>query len=167
MHPPMALVDCGNAQHAWRYDLTAAPWAASGPCKARFFLDPINGSIRAPRGCAQLLFPRVGEAPVCPYWRRAHRVTLCAAQRSEAHNSGAHNSGRTSAGRGGEAQRRAVGRGRGAAAAGWRAQGAGQRAKIKTRPERRYLRPSERHPPEEAPEIHAGCGGGGKLVLQL
>ena len=31
-------------------------------------------------------------------------------------------------------------------------EGAGQRAKIKTRPERRYLRPSEQHPPEEAPE---------------
>ena len=36
------------------------------------------------------------------------------------------------------------------------AQGAGQRAKTKTRPERRYLRPSERHPPEEAPEIMLG-----------
>ena len=54
----------------------------------------------------------------------------------------AHNSGA-----GSEAQRRA----------GWRAQGAGQRAKIKTRPERRYLRPSERHPPEEAPEMLSLC----------
>ena len=46
--------------------LAAVAWAASGPCKARF-LVPINGSIRAPRGRAQP-FPRVGEAPVCPYW---------------------------------------------------------------------------------------------------
>ena len=80
-------------------------------------------------------------------------MTLCAAQRSEAHNSGAHNSGRTTAG----AQQRAHNSGAGSEAqrrAGWRAQGAGQRAKIKTRPERRYLRPSEQHPPEEAPEIY-------------
>ena len=34
MHPPITLVDCGNAQQAWRHDFTAAAWAGSGAMKS-------------------------------------------------------------------------------------------------------------------------------------